>query len=821
MPDNDLRTRISVDTEGAAAEFDKLTEKAQQLRLVEAAAQEKMVRDLSTMSVEEFDRQIKAEEQLLERLRIKTINDADDVRSKLVEQYAERKQEHESRIHELDVEAIKIRATGDESVEQQDKLRKVIKDRNDEMAKAREDEIKGLQDISARTRELHMAIPAEVPGAIPGAVGAQAEGGGIAQMAGMIGGAGATMQKAFAPLLRILGPIGIAFSLEQVVEKLHKANEELRVIRNNYADIAATMGDLMGVGGMYIGVAQGEMITLQRDFLLRFADAFDEKMIPALAATIQRAGVAPGELGGLTETAALMGMGAGISPQTIAQTFVRLYREFEIPASKLAEETTLLVDSAHRLRIPFEDLSKWTLTLAEQTRVYGFDVADSRRLVTEFAHELENGTVQLQDLVKVQKSMSQLNLSSAMGITLFLDQIVSAMPPGGLGGTLLTSMRGAGDPIEQAGFLQAMLQGQLPTNVLERVLQDERLRSAYGGVFDVRPGEGGLLPGMGNIGAQVMQGISGVAETQAERLGGGPMLQQEIMMQFLKMLNIDLTGMPIKEQNALLEGIKEGTFNMRDMMDKLKSPTEKSASELVKIGEGLAKDRATFTGKISAGMKLFWRDSSESIGLTMARFVGDEMADVQAQMRTRVGAATVGAFAGAVGDEGVPFQMGDVSQVLTEEQVFAGVQTALQVDIGTRAQRRSAIMDLLQMLSEQGRIDNVDFRNIINTLFGRIRPLSGSLFQPVTDQELSEMISPRGIANQLIPMITAGQAGDVDRRASGVQLNVDGLTINLAQFSDIDELKREIKNNMEEFTDNVLVPEIERAIQVNNAESGQ
>ncbi len=829
-PEGDLKTRISVDTEGAAAEFDKLTEKAQQLRLREAAAQEKMVRDLSTMSVEEFDKQIKAEEQLLERLRIKTINDADDVRSKLVEQYAERKQEHERRIQELDVEAIKIRTMGDESVEQQEKLRKIIKDRNDVMAKAREDEIKGLQDISARTRELHMAVPGEVPGAAPGDVPA---GGGFTMMPGALAGAGGALQKGFAPLLRILGPIGIAFSLEQVVEKLYKANEELRVIRNNYADIAATMGDLFGVGGMFVGEAQVEMMQLQKSFAKRFADAFDEKIIPQLAATIQRAGVAPGELGGLTETAALMGMGAGVNPQAIGQLFARLYREFEIPVNRLAEETALLIDSAHNLRIPFEDLSKWTLTLAEQTRVYGFDVADSRRLVTKFAHELENGTVQMQSLVQAQRAMSDLSISESMGIIQFLDQISGFMEIPGFA----EMVRGVGDPIEQMVFLRALGQNQMPVDIMERAKTDPEVAAQWGKGFDVETGKS-----LFNISSELAKAIDKLAvQMGGEMAGGEPGAAFIISGQLRKMFGEDLLGKPFIEQNRLLKGIRDDDIG-------IKGAVEKSGKDIVEKfveqGAGLAEQRATMTGTIATGIKWFWRDTVGDISLMFRSVFGGELEDVQAQI-TRGGGgarAILGTGLEIEGEE--KYTIGEIAQAGRAGAVAAGEDFS-EGFVGFN--------QLIQHLITEGRVEGVDdvkmahaisryFFNIgvapdvlpdplrmghlgITSPYRRDIPVAGT----PAEQALAfrgEQLEPReqkqirDLTSRIMNELSAGRIGDISAK-QGVQLEMGGIQINLSGYKNIEEVNKAIKDNMVKFADEVISPEVQRVMQENNMESGQ
>ena len=832
MPDAELRTRISLDSTDASGEFDKLTEKAQQLRIREAAAQEKMVRDLSTMSVEEFDKQIKAEERLLDQLRIKQINDADDIRSKLVEQYAERKQEHERRIRELDIEAIKIRATGDESVEQQEKLRKVIKDRNDEMAAARDDEIKGLQDIAARTRELHVVTPAEIPGAIPTPSGGLDVAGGFTAVMSTVRGAGQKMQMALAPLLRILGPIGIAFSLEQVVEKLYKANEELRVIRNNYADIAATMGDLMGVGGLFVGKAQTEMMQLQRSFADRFADAFDEKIIPQLAATIQRAGVAPGELGGLTESAALMGMGAGINPQTIAQTFVRLYREFEIPANKLAEETALLIDAAQRLRVPFDDLAKWTLTLAEQTRIYGFDISDSRRLVTEFAHELENGTVQMQSLVQAQRAMSNLDVSSSMGIIQFLDQISGFMETAGFA----EMVRGVGGPMEQSVFIRALGQGQMPIDIMEQAKTDPELATKWGKGFDVETGKG-----LFNISSDLLKAADKLSvQMGGEMAGGEPGAAFIISGELRKMFGEDLLGKPFAEQNAILEGIRNDDIGVKGAVEK--SGTD-IVAKLTDQGTILAEQRATITGTIATGIKWFWRDAAGDIGLMFRSVFGGELADVRAQVQRGGGGARAILGTGLEIEGEEKYTIGEIAQAGRAGAGAAGKDFAEGFE---------GFKQFMQHLITEGRVEGVDDVKAAQSLAkyffnlgvaptvkhepSGIAGISTSYYQqdiPVTGTPeeqtkafRSEYLVPKEqaqiqqITKQVMNELSAGRLGDISTKP-GVQFEMGGIQINLSGYKNIDEVNKAIKDNIVRFTDEVIFPEVQRAMQENNAESGQ
>lgn len=838
MPEGDLRTRISVDTEGAAAEFDKLTEKAQQLRIQEAASQEKMVRDLSTMTVEEFDKQIKAEERLLERLRIKQINDADDVRSKLVEQYAQRKEEHERRIRELDTEAIKIRALGDESVEQQEKLRKVIKDRNDEMAKAREDEIKGLQEIAGRTRELHVAAPGGVPGAAPGgleAAGGAAEMGQFAMMATMMRTGGASMQKALAPLMRILGPVGIAFSLEQVVEKLYKANEELRVIRNNYADIAATMGDLVGVGGLFAGTAQASMIQLQRSFADQFADAFDEKIIPSIAAVIQRSGVPTGALAGLTETAALMGMGAGVAPQTIGGYFARLFFEFRVPLEELAEETALMVEAGHNVRITFEDLSKWTLTLAEQTRVYGFDVADSRRLITEFASEIAEGTVQMSDLVQVQKSMATLNLSASMGIVQFIDQIGNYMSgfPG-----FPEAVRAVGGDIERGLLIEAIGQGQMPLDVMRHVAHDERLGEAWGKFFDIETGV--IREDVGrDIGAELLRGIRGASLEFAEATGGGPAMQDHIMFQILKMFGLDLTGKPIATQNRILQGIEDKTISLRDAMKELETPAAKTVDELVAIGRGLALDRATITGKISTGIKWWWRDAAGDLGLLMRRAFGGELEDVRAQIQRGGGGARAISATGIEVEGGRVLSIAEIAQAGRSGAIAAGDDFK---------EGLSGFKDLIQHLITEGRIEGVTdigMTNAIARYFFNIGvapdippyvsrmgiqherfvpPVVGTPEEQVTGFR-REYLEPQRqeriqeLTNDIVNALIAGQLGDVSRQR-GVQIEMGDIQINLSGYKNIGEVNQAIDDKLDVVKAEVKAA-VEEALNKDNMEATQ
>lgn len=813
MPDPELKTIISLDTGQADQQMDQLTVKAQQVRMKEFMEQESLVQELTSLSVEEFDKQIKAQEQLLEQLRLKQENVADEDRQQLVRNFSERRQEHEVRLRELDEEMEKISADHATKVEQLERVKQIKADddasvmQRAETIKTLETEVAEVVDRS-RTNYLEKTKVAhaleqdrlETLRALSGQ--AQQEGGGgagggtgigdVAEV-GALGLASARAGAAFlSPALRLLGIGAVALSLEQVVAKLISANEELRVIRSNYADIAASMGDLVGVGGVVFGAAQSALRETQRDIFLEFGTGVDERIFPQLVRTLSRGGFQPEALAGMGRRTLFGGIGAGTDPQSIAQLQVRLFREFRVPMDLLEAETALLIQVSQDLRIPFEDLTKWTITLAEQTRIYGFDVDDSRRIVTAFAKELDEGTVQIQDLVKAQRSLGDLGLSEGGAFVQFLGPISRAAEQLGLSGfERMVQQIGPGE--EQARFFQALGQGEVLRTTLETAGPGQR--EAIEQFFD--PETLRLRPQFANINQTLEEARRVVTLEMARGMGEdiGGFAIAAIDLQLRALLGEDVTNLSNRTINALDQN-RDEVIGVREVIGDQTETANEFYDKLIEQGEKRAKLDASLTSAITTAIKSGWRDVAEAIGLSLARLFGDERADVEAQAKTIIGERVLGA-AGIAGGEGLEAALEGVGTLSADElrKIFGAGGGALRPGEGRRG--REIMLDLLKALVASGGVSlgQRSTRELAEKLFSGVPE-----FGPPPPTGL-EFLAQRGGIDPITSVLgTLGRLprqliGDVNPDKPGLQVNLGGVEINVTggEFEQLrDELNREI-----------------------------
>lgn len=712
-PSNTLHTRVELDTETAQQQQEALILRQDQIRLREYAEQEKLIRSLSTMSVEEMEKQIAAQEKLLSELNLKQEQVGDAQRQRMVQEWEERRQEHRKRIEELDLEGVKLQ-------EHYTKLReekKALEQSEFGSNESREAATKRLLaieteigDVVERSRQAYVSKTQEayemekdrldtIKGMLEHekakAAGEEDSGGGLGALMGGLRGlpdkinaAGASASKALSPFLRLFGVAGVAFSLEQVLEKLYKANAELREIRNSYANIALEMGDVAGGGGMFIATNFAAMDDLRRRAAR--TGAVGDEVVPGLARTFTRAGFAPEAIPGLAETSIGLGAGYGVSPMEIGQTAARLYREFHVSAADVMLVTREILEDVRDLRTPFQDLAKWTLSLTEQTRIYGYSIEDSRHLVRRFAHELHEGIVSIGDLVRVQRSMSELGLSQGF----MLSALMNPSDVAGLVGAGRVGAFSSLNQTDQALLLRRMGGGQLTEWETESIRH-----SSQAGAFSqfVDPATGQFRAGDANALARTIMNIS---QRMASEIGGGPGLESEIMMNISKGLGLDLTGAP-RTVNELAEAIKAGELGKKSMADIAEEGVSLQNDIKMTSEDGWKwlKEQGPLSKQVSAGIGEWWRDTSESLMLNMTRIFSGDAGDVRAFMRTRAGGATLTAFAEGAGISPMSIMSPDM---LTAEQARMGVAGAMLYGRGSYAERMEAITALLEYRGAAG-----------------------------------------------------------------------------------------------------------------------
>ena len=715
---SELRTRVSLDPNDAAQQMQALQKQAEQMRLAEFAGQEKLIRDLSNLTIEELNKQITAQDRLLAELNLRKEKAGDEDRQRMVQEFNERKKLHEDRLRQLDVESAKLQEqftmkhaelgearSGGGSTET-DEAREIrilrIKDIEDEIAAIVEKSRKTYIDKTDEAYKMEQDRLDTLKRMLEHekAKGGDEEGGGLSSILGGLRGlpdqinkVGSALSGALSPFMRLLGIGGVAFSLEQVVEKLYKANSELREMRANYADIAASMGDLVGGSGMFFSRSQTELMDLQDRLALSLGDSIDKKLVPQIAKSLSTGGFQSNALAALTENTIDLATGSGISPQEIASTFTRLYREFNVGVGQVTDVTNELIQDAHRLRMPFQDLAKWTMTLTEQTRVYGFGIEDSRRVVNRFAEELEKGVVTMGDLVKMQKSMSELGQSQATGIAAFLDRLDFSRMGGDAGRDRIRSVGGIE---EQQALIQYMGQGQLPEKMRETLTAEQK--ELWGQFFNLVTGH--VKPEYANFGNELSKALVDLGEKLSKDIKAGPAMQEMAFETFMKSFGIDISG-PVEKSNTLLERVEQGLFNIKSSIDKQTEDkkvdenkaltpadiTSKETLEVCKQGVTLMKDKASATSRVTEGISQWWRDTSESFMLGIGLAFGSDLDKVKAESKTRAGAAAYAGFreGGSGGNldlvtgewtdsEGKRKSLADASMGELEERVKAGIE---------------------------------------------------------------------------------------------------------------------------------------------------
>lgn len=798
---NELRTRIGIDTDQAQQDYESL------------------VHSLSSMSVEEYEKQAAAQLRVMEQIDSRVKDTTREEREEVARNFALRKQGYDEEMRALKERGDALSQEHYDSLQRLQELKGVrestggvrgeeeivLEERVNDLVSQRKGIFLEMNDLEAKAVEDKIATYDELAKKIRDTSGEEGGFGSVLgagkQASDAINTAGASLQRALGPLFRILGPVGIAFSLEQVVEKLFKANEELRQIRANYADVAASMGDYTaGVGSL--GGAQLELY--QREIMSRYGDAIDKRMVPQVAAALYPGGFGEESMVGMTDFSLFMGMGSGVNPTEIATTAARLRRTLGISEEQIKSEIALLVDSAHELRIPFQDLAKWTTSLQEQTKLYGFELEDNRRLVGAFAHELDQGVIKLEDLVRVQTTLAGADESRALGVVAFRDQISKYMP--GLNETL----SGVGDTREQALYIRSMLQGRLPQETLRGLSDDQR--ALYGRSFDLTTGEATDT----GFRSRLMQAVVQTARGFGAEAGGGALGSTQMMYEFLdSILGTNLSTRPIESSDAILRALESGIPLTDETIGRLSGsgPTgdgepSKDAkaiiSELTSIGEEITKNRMSLGSGVKSGVDEWWRDSSENIVLSFSRFFGGDMADVAAWRRTPEGQASYGVFARSIPG----FSMTDGGP-LGYEQLIRGLRASAGVTGGDPGRRRGAMEDLLQLLIGEGRIDGIDPRDAAD----EARYLMGQYYNtgtrevPLPASEQPMRFFKAGAATDLMfpdvrtttqRLPSVGVMAAVERAsrgqdasgAPGVQINVEGRTFTISDS--LEELRRQL-----------------------------
>ena len=798
-PPGELRARVELDTTDAPQQMQSMLNNIDQQRQEEFSKSEKMIRDLSEMSVDEYNKQINAQEKLLEDLRLKTEDNSRLERENIARSFSEREELHQTEMRQLDekhaelerqhivakerlreIENIEIGGGGTEGtaaerliVEQQ--IADVVSDSRENylqqtqlafnMEEDRIGTIKSLREqIVSEEGGQGVASWMEVAVGLPRAIEAT----------------GNKMKSALGPLAKLLGGAGIAFGLGEVVSKLYKANEELRAIRANYADIAASMGDF--IGGLNSGLATGQFLELESQFMKRFGGSIDPKMLASTAGALAPGGFSPNEMVGLTEQAVFksQAIGSGTSSQDIAGLMVRLHRDFGVPVSKLGDTIASLADDAHKLRIPFQDLAKWTTTLQEQTRIYGYTIADNQKMAAAFSQELYEGTIQLQDLINVQTSLARADTGQAVGMVAFLDQIGSEM-----GGDFASQIQGAGSTLDQATLLRAIGQGQMSKGALANMTPEEE--GTYGQFFDTSTGK----VKDPNLAKEIERAALGVAKNLAAQAGLGALGTDELAQKFMEAMGLatskDFATRDIINEAYLTGGGRGGAAGGGAGGGAKDGKT--TSEQLDYMGAQMLDLNTNFMDRVSGGMKDFWRESSSSIGLLMGRAFGNSWEDVQAQMRTKAGGAAISAF-----QAGGNLDLQD-GKVISELQIREGIRSVMMTGIGSEAQQRSTVKDILQYMQEAGTFEGTsrDIKNLLNeeydtSVMGLTSQAMAHTRDPMKPQGGGARFGsvPAYFSEDQQDMLlqafkgadfSAGTLGDLDKKQAGVQLDVGGIQV--------------------------------------------
>lgn len=857
----ELRTEIGIDTESALQQMRAFQDKVDDVQAQEALKQKRVTQELANISVEEFEKQISAQERLLDQLHMKEGHLSEEERRRVVDYYKLRRQEHEEMLEELDNEAEYLTDLHTEKKKQLDELRQAEEQMSDERRQREQQLLDDVTELADKSRENYrnktdlvyeaektrLEALQELAGTVAPKPGEEAAGGGLA---GVISGirevphqidqVGGRLQRSLSPFMRILGVTGIAFSLEQVIEKLYKANEELRVIRNNYAEIAASMGQFIEAGaGIYVGRADTALMMLQREYALEYADALDKKIVPQIAQILMTTGgmamADPGTIARIVDDVIRIGVTVG-DPNLVAQTGARLYREFGVALDNVTGELALLKKAAEEANVPFADLTRNVLALAEQTRVYGFDIEDSRRVIVEFAHELHQGTVTMQDLIALQKATADIGEQQRLGVVAFMDRIDRLIGPlislpGGMG--FGEMMRMVGGPVEQQALLNFITQGRImpyTAETLQGMPEGAPQREVYEMLFDLSTRQ--LRPEYRGMGRALEQAMLALVDELAREYGGEDVGRQRLMTeQFYRMLLPFMAGRPMAIEETMREGIIGGGMGQvlegkrEDEHKEVISEGEKALAELRKISEELLTNRRSIAGSVASGMGVFWQDTSESIELMLRRVFGGDISDLEAWERNRRGRAFIGVVTDVLGpgrDITAPGQV-------TPAQVQEVGRLVLQEAGGDRGLAMKFLMDWLQVLVNQGALGPAFGGRDVEAI---ARALVAEEWQPEQDvwftlfPSMEEYTTKYGAGmatpeERFVLVMESIQArfrqqirddlqgllrlGIQDiREAPGIQVNVRGIEVTLPfQINDPEALRSALKNDFDAVVDNI------------------
>jgi len=740
MP-SELRTRISIDADGAAQSVEEqLIRPMDELRAKEMQKSMTMARDLAHMSVDEYQKQIEAQERLLDSLRIKQEDVGREERERIAMEFAERQAVHERKIQMLKEEAKEVTAKHSQNLQELEELKR----QEDEVAQARAAADGGSREgdidkIAAREQEISQArevaesriqegrqrlieiqreawneesdsnkdrletlrnlAQAGKSTAEGTGVAAQAAGGGaeVAQLWVM---AGSQFKGASKSLLRILGVGGIAFSLGHVVERLVQANEELRAIRANFLDIAASMGDL--APGVIVGQGTGQLVQLHNEMLRNFGDALDQRIVPTVARALAPGGFSQRDIAGITEEAIFTGVGTGVSPAEIAQVYVKLFRDFEVRQELLNDAVLDLVDAAHEVRVSFQDLTKWTFQLQEQTRIYGYELEDSRRLVTEFARELQSGVLAIGDLVRLQTSLAEANQSQRLALSTYLPQM------GGVDAGFRQDVASFGDPLQQETLLRGIQSGEISTESIRGATGQQR--QILGRYFDLS--SGALREQFEGLNSQLMQGALAISREILGEMGLGAAGGQMVVEVMQSMFGIDL-GRTLATQNEMIRAIEQGRFEeARDGIsaDKAAEAAQPTSTyeEVKKTAEAMLEMNQSMASRVKDGISAFWRDSVDQVAVSFARAFNEGESEIASLGRTMAGSQVFGSLQYGLGST-IPLvenrAPGADPTMVPTSSLFAGIAEAMQNETIRPDRIRQLIQIYGDYLIEEGRTE--------------------------------------------------------------------------------------------------------------------
>jgi hypothetical protein len=439
--------------------------------------------------------------------------------------------------------------------------------------------------------------------------------------------------------------------------------------------------------------ATGQLMDLQRKLDVQSSGTIPEKTVPEVATILSRGGIRGSALVSSTEELIRAAPGAGIDVNTLARFEADLVAKFGLTADTARLQIAGVINDAQQLRIPFDDMSKWLISVQERLRLFGYDVDDSRRIVRAFGEDIHKGNISLGELIATLESTAKLNTGQGVVIASFAKQLSDAISP-----EFVKDMQSLGSSLEQGLFINAIFEGRVTDKALD--LAEPAEKATLEKYFT---GKGDLLDE--SLKLKLRGAMTDIAMSMMGDIKGA-LTQEEMLKEFLKMLGIPVSDVAVtrdvQDRLAKLGAGQGDGVKLQDVMTKL-----------VKNGDAIIDERAKMSDHVYTGLKLFWRDTASDIALTFSRLFGNDADDVKAQMRTSGGRQAIQNVAGLSGVSNI-YGEGAVSATSLETAIKLVMESSLDSgQWGRRAKTSSsAIADLLDFFRDKGQISDDDEKRL-------------------------------------------------------------------------------------------------------------